>query len=131
MSANETQVGGTHYKAGSYEPWDFIADCRMDYFVGNAVKYLSRHKLKGGDQDLRKAKHYLEKRMELGFSVHHIYCTLATANLEKFLAQGARSDDPSVPALWAIVQFQVTGSFHFLLSASNHITDLLKHENNR
>lgn len=64
MAANDHQVGGAHYQVG-YQPWDFIADMGFDYFLGNAVKYVSRWRSKGGVKDLEKARHYLEKWGEL------------------------------------------------------------------
>ena len=33
--------------------------------VGNAIKYLSRWREKGGVEDLRKARHYIDKLIEL------------------------------------------------------------------
>ncbi len=64
-TANTVQVGGTHYKHMKYETWDVIAAWGMGYFDGNAVKYLSRWKNKGGVEDLRKARHYIDKLIEL------------------------------------------------------------------
>lgn len=65
MSANQSQVGGYHYKKKTIEPWDFIAANNLGFFEGNIVKYISRWKDKGGVEDLRKARHYLEKLIEL------------------------------------------------------------------
>lgn len=65
MSANDVQVAGNHYKQHQYETWDVINDWGLGYFDGNAVKYLSRWRHKGGVEDLRKAKHYIEKLIEL------------------------------------------------------------------
>ncbi len=65
MSANETQVGGTHYKQFQYETWDVILDWQLGYLDGNAVKYLSRWRHKGGVQDLQKALHYIQKLIEV------------------------------------------------------------------
>ena len=62
--ANDRQVGGTHYKAFKYETWDVIIDWRLGYLDGNAVKYLSRWRLKGGIEDLKKARHYIDKLLE-------------------------------------------------------------------
>jgi len=62
--ANDRQVGGAHYKTHKYEPWDVIIDWRLGYLDGNAVKYLSRWRLKGGIQDLKKARHYIDKLLE-------------------------------------------------------------------
>lgn len=64
-SANDTQVGGQHYKAKTIQPWDFIAANGLGYFEGNIVKYVSRWRDKGGLDDLRKARHYLDKLIEL------------------------------------------------------------------
>lgn len=62
--ANATQVGGSHYKTHRYETWDVILDWNLGYLDGNAVKYLSRWRLKGGVQDLKKARHYIDKLIE-------------------------------------------------------------------
>ena len=64
-NANQTQVGGTHYKSNAIQPWDYIAANELGYFEGNIVKYVSRWKDKGGLDDLRKARHYLDKLIEL------------------------------------------------------------------
>lgn len=64
-SANETQIGGNHYKDKTIQPWDFIAANELGYFEGNIVKYVSRWRDKGGMVDLKKAKHYLDKLIEL------------------------------------------------------------------
>ncbi len=64
-TANDIQVGGQHYKAKTIQPWDFIAANQLGYFDGNIVKYVSRWRDKGGVDDLRKARHYLDKLIEL------------------------------------------------------------------
>ncbi len=63
--ANARQEGGAHYKAHRYETWDVILDWDLGYLDGNAVKYLSRWRLKGGIQDLEKARHYIDKLIEV------------------------------------------------------------------
>lgn len=64
-TANQTQIGGDHYKAKSIQPWDYIAANQLGYFEGNIVKYVSRWQDKGGVNDLEKARHYLDKLIEL------------------------------------------------------------------
>ena len=64
MTANDSQIGGDHYAAG-YQHWDFVDDCNMDYFQAQATKYMTRWRKKNGLEDLKKALHFLEKRMEL------------------------------------------------------------------
>lgn len=65
MKANEFMVGGDHYKKLKYETWDVIIDWNLGYLDGNAVKYLSRWRNKGGVQDLKKAAHYIQKLIEV------------------------------------------------------------------
>lgn len=63
--ANSTQVCGDHYRKRSIQPWDFIAAHGFNFFEGNIVKYLCRWRDKGGIDDLRKARHYLDKQIEI------------------------------------------------------------------
>ena len=62
---NTLQVGGDHYKQQDIQPWDAIHAWGLGYFSGNVVKYVARHQIKGGVQDLKKAQHYLTKLIEL------------------------------------------------------------------
>ena len=50
-----------HYTKGTIEPIDFIEANRLDFFEGNIIKYLVRHKHRNGLEDLKKAKVYLDK----------------------------------------------------------------------
>jgi len=65
FGANAIQVGGDHYKTKGIQPWDYIAEAGLGYFEGNIVKYVSRWREKGGLDDLRKARHYLDKLIEV------------------------------------------------------------------
>jgi hypothetical protein len=67
MGANERQVGGTHYKKpeGTVEHWDLVAQWDLDYFQGQITKYVMRWRDKGGVTDLEKARHFLDKYIEL------------------------------------------------------------------
>ena len=58
------QVGGTHYKDMPIQPGYFIRVNNIGWYEGNAIKYICRHKQKGGKQDLEKAIHYLELALE-------------------------------------------------------------------
>lgn len=60
--ANERQVGGEHYKAATYQHWDWAAENFGEgYFLGNITKYVTRWRNKNGVQDLEKALHYADK----------------------------------------------------------------------
>jgi hypothetical protein len=65
MSANDKQIGGTHYGKNAIQPWDFIIANNIGYLEGSAIKYLCRWKDKGGVNDLRKAIHFIEKAIEV------------------------------------------------------------------
>lgn len=71
MTAKAYQIAGTHYKDMGVEPWDVIDGCfsreeAIGYYRGNALKYIMRMGRKGPALvDARKAKHYLEKLVEV------------------------------------------------------------------
>jgi len=62
--ALKKQVGGEHYNKHKIQPWHIIDDHKLDFYEGNAVKYILRKK---GNrvEDLQKAIHYLERKIEL------------------------------------------------------------------
>ena len=61
--ANARQVGGDHYK-GAIEPWDAIAAWKLGFLAGSVIKYVARYKKKNGVEDLKKARHFLDKLIE-------------------------------------------------------------------
>ena len=65
LVARATQVGGTHYLRLPIQPWDFIEANRLGFFEGNVVKYVARWLYKDGVQDLHKARHYLDRLIEI------------------------------------------------------------------
>jgi hypothetical protein len=64
-TANSVQVGGSHYKTKGLQPWDAIIEWKMGFLDGNALKYLVRFRDKGGVEDLMKARHYIDKLIEV------------------------------------------------------------------
>ena len=65
MSALDVQVAGSHYKDLAIQPVEYIHRNGIGYMEGNAIKYLTRWKSKGGIEDLRKAKHYIDLLIEM------------------------------------------------------------------
>ncbi len=54
-----------HYKAGGIETIGYIEAKKLDFHLGNAVKYISRAGLKGSyEEDLKKAIWYLNRAIE-------------------------------------------------------------------
>lgn len=66
-SALNYQVKGDHYKQFEIQPIEFINANNLDFLAGNIVKYISRHKLKGGADDVKKAIHYCKLILELQY----------------------------------------------------------------
>ena len=64
-SANTVQIGGEHYKRHDIQPWDAIHAWGLGFFSGNVIKYVARHREKNGIEDLKKARHYLDKLIEI------------------------------------------------------------------
>ena len=44
---------------------DFIFEYKMNFLEGNIIKYVSRYREKNGIEDLKKAKWYLEKLIDV------------------------------------------------------------------
>jgi hypothetical protein len=65
MSALQQQVGGDHYRDKGIQPIEYIHANNLGFCEGNVVKYVTRWKDKGGEDDRRKAIHYLELLIQL------------------------------------------------------------------
>lgn len=71
MTARDRQVGGDHYARQQVQPWDAMeAWMPREQFIGflrgNAIKYLARAGSKDpAPQDYAKARHYLDKLLEV------------------------------------------------------------------
>lgn len=63
--ANDRQPGGDHYIKKTIQPWDYILAIGAGFLDGNVIKYVSRFRDKNGLEDLEKAKHYLDKLIEV------------------------------------------------------------------
>jgi hypothetical protein len=68
--ADDLQVGGDHYKNMGVQPWKAMESWMTPeqfagFLRGNAIKYLARCDAKGGIDDVKKAKHYIEKLIEV------------------------------------------------------------------
>lgn len=67
MSALDEQIGGSHYRAGGIQPVQYIEANGLGFCEGNIIKYVTRHREKGGAEDLRKARHYIDLLLELRY----------------------------------------------------------------
>ena len=62
--AQQSQVGGSHYKDMVIQPFDYIHANGIPFAEGNVIKYVSRWRSKGGVEDLKKARHFLDMLIE-------------------------------------------------------------------
>lgn len=54
-----------HYTLGGIETWDFIEAKKLNYNLGNVVKYVTRCDHKGTPiEDLQKARQYLDREIQ-------------------------------------------------------------------
>lgn len=65
VSALSVQEGGAHYKDMPIQPIEYIHRNGLGYLEGNVVKYISRWRRKGGIEDLKKSRHYIDLLIEL------------------------------------------------------------------
>ncbi len=66
--AKQKQVGGDHYSKLAIEPGDYAEANNLSFYQGTAIKYITRYKDKGGIEDLKKAKHCIDKLIEVGWN---------------------------------------------------------------
>lgn len=66
-NALRSQVGGSHYSKRAIQPIQYIHANGLDFFQGSIVKYATRHKDKGGANDLRKIIHFAQLAIELQY----------------------------------------------------------------
>ena len=65
MSALKDQVGGDHYSKLKIQPAEYCHANAIPFIEGSVIKYVTRWRDKGGINDLRKAKHFIELLIEL------------------------------------------------------------------
>jgi hypothetical protein len=58
-------INPRYYNKGKIQVTDFIEDQKLSFIEGNIIKYTCRYKDKSGIQDLRKARWYIDKLIEL------------------------------------------------------------------
>jgi hypothetical protein len=63
--ADKIQIAGKHYDSVGIQHWTFTWEYGYNQFEYCISKYVLRYKDKNGLQDLEKARHYLDKYIEL------------------------------------------------------------------
>lgn len=65
------QVGGDHYSKMKIQPTEYIHANGLDFFEGNVVKYVSRHRSKNGAEDILKAIDYCKMILENDYGIKY------------------------------------------------------------
>jgi hypothetical protein len=63
-SPKDQQVGGNHYREMAIQPIEYIERNGIGFSEGCIIKYVSRWRNKGGIEDLKKARHFLDMLIE-------------------------------------------------------------------
>ena len=63
--ALDVQAGGDHYKKLVVQPIEYIHANGIPFAEGSVIKYVTRWRDKGGIEDLKKARHFLDLLIEL------------------------------------------------------------------
>lgn len=61
---DSSAINPFHYSRWEIEPLDFITANNLDFLRGNIIKYIMRYDAKGGLEDLKKARVYLDRLIE-------------------------------------------------------------------
>jgi len=75
-----------YYTENRYHLTDVILDWDLNFLQANIVKYVKRHNIKGGEEDLLKAAWYLNKLLEIN------YGTTLETNLESIRDSKKKED---------------------------------------
>jgi hypothetical protein len=67
QSALDFQEAGSHYKTCKIQPIEYMYANGLNYPEGAIVKYITRHRNKGGAEDIRKIKHFCDLILELEY----------------------------------------------------------------
>lgn len=68
MDPLKEQIGGQHYKDCAIQPIEYCHRNKLGVCESFVIKYVTRHRAKGGRQDLEKAVHCLRLLIQLEYA---------------------------------------------------------------
>lgn len=68
-TALDKQIGSNHYKLTAIQPIEYIHANNLSFCEGNVVKYITRHRNKNREEDVRKALHYCQLILKLEYGL--------------------------------------------------------------
>ena len=72
MTELDKQIGGTHYKDMAIQPLEYSMANNFNACQHSVLKYISRHKEKGGREDLLKARDMIDKLIEFEYDTPQV-----------------------------------------------------------
>lgn len=63
------QYGGNHYKGMKIQPVEYAKANDLDCLQFSVVKYITRHRLKAGAEDLKKCIHFAQMALKMDYGV--------------------------------------------------------------
>ena len=69
--APREQVGGDHYKRMKIDVFEFAEANGLSFMEATAIKYICRHRLKNGKEDLLKAMHTINRMIQFYYPDEH------------------------------------------------------------
>lgn len=133
MSALERQVGGSHYTSKAIQPVEFWMKNDLGSCEGSVVKYVTRWREKGGVDDLRKARHFLDFILENNdyiarhFEKRQVYpvrfpnCISANA----YIAAN-KLPEPEAYIVRMVWTWNVTGAVARILEAAEQLDEMIE-----
>lgn len=126
------EVAGNHYEKFQIEPIHIMVSYNLNWFQGEALKYISRYQDKGGIKDLEKAIHVIEMADELKpFKVNNFDIELPLKYCNQFI-DIHNAQDPSgklhqtfEQAVYTIILGNYAGAMNYIKLMRN----IINHEN--
>lgn len=66
---SEHELSKDRYSTFGIQPVDYAFENNLDFFQGSVVKYITRHKIKDGIEDIKKAMHFCVMLAEREYGV--------------------------------------------------------------
>nr|DAX47504.1 MAG TPA: nucelotide kinase [Caudoviricetes sp.] len=118
----QDNINPSHYRSRAVECIEFTE--RPNFCMGNAFKYVWRHREKNGAEDLKKAQWYLQRQLD-SCAVMHLLESEEYADLMEMLEK-CRLDDLMQHVLEEILYHAFFESEESLLAAMCGVSELLK-----
>lgn len=131
-NALKIQEGGSHYKGMGIQPIEFCYVNRYDPAAFSTLKYVSRHRVKNGREDLLKGRHFVQLRRDLRRDNPSLFGFTAIDVIpvsDYIESNGLRGLEGAILAdlhLWALGQTSLPDSTvaDFLIQKFDHLIEL-------